>query len=117
MNLFCTEQVFTNDWDTTLVSVHHHQQQHQEQGEQQHHQQQQQQQHHQQQQQNHMENRINTASPDPIFLHDRCLENLLIAEKHTTNDKNICYFNGKRDITWEMRKIVAEWMMEVSEFY
>lgn len=83
MSLLCSEQVNLNDCDTTIVSVVH------------------------------VENLINTASPDPIFLHDRCLENLLKAEEHTHNDHNDSYFNTQKDITPEMRKIVAEWMMEV----
>lgn len=60
----------------------------------------------------HMENRINTARPDPTFLDDRCLENLLKAEEKYSSD-HVSYFTGQKDITPEMRKIVAEWMMEV----
>lgn len=55
---------------------------------------------------------VNTAVEDPVFLSDRCLENALKAEdKHPT----VCsYFKTvQKDITPPMRKIVAEWMMEV----
>lgn len=57
---------------------------------------------------------LNTAGPDPTFLDDRCLENLLRAEEKYSGREQVSYFNGQRDITPEMRKIVAEWMMEVS---
>lgn len=61
----------------------------------------------------HMENRLNTPLPDPIFLNDRCLSNLLKAEEKYSSD-HVSYFSGQKDITPEMRKIVAEWMMEVN---
>lgn len=57
---------------------------------------------------------LNTAGPDPTFLDDRCLENLLKAEEKYSGRDHVSYFSGQRDITPEMRKIVAEWMMEVS---
>lgn len=59
--------------------------------------------------------RLNTARPDPTFLDDRCLENLLKAEdKAEAGGGGGSYFAGQKDITPAMRKIVAEWMMEVS---
>lgn len=65
---------------------------------------------------NHVHNfpHINTAINDPTFLDDRCLENLLKTEEKSST---ICiYFkNIQADITPAMRKIVAEWMMEVCE--
>ncbi|KAG4065479.1 hypothetical protein HA402_009040 [Bradysia odoriphaga] len=59
--------------------------------------------------------KINTACPDPTFLADRCLENLLRAENNVSQDRIFKYFNEQSDITPKMRKIVAEWMMEVCE--
>lgn len=59
--------------------------------------------------------KINTACPDPTFLEDRCLENLLRAENNVSQDKIFKYFTEQSDITPKMRKIVAEWMMEVCE--
>lgn len=65
-----------------------------------------------------MECRLNTARPDPIFLNDRCLTNLLKAEeKYGAAGEHGSYFVGQKDITPDMRKIVAEWMMEVSGFF
>ncbi|XP_046802198.1 putative protein TPRXL [Lucilia cuprina] len=56
---------------------------------------------------------VNTATEDPTFLTDRCLENALKAEEK--RPQPICtYFKTvQMDITPPMRKIVAEWMMEV----
>uniref|UniRef100_A0A1I8QDW0 Uncharacterized protein n=1 Tax=Stomoxys calcitrans TaxID=35570 RepID=A0A1I8QDW0_STOCA len=56
---------------------------------------------------------VNTATEDPTFLTDRCLENALKAEEK--RPQPICtYFKTvQKDITPPMRKIVAEWMMEV----
>ena len=58
---------------------------------------------------------VNTATEDPTFLTDRCLENALKAEEK--RPQPICtYFKTvQKDITPPMRKIVAEWMMEVSK--
>lgn len=58
---------------------------------------------------------VNTATEDPTFLTDRCLENALKAEEK--RPQPICtYFKTvQKDITPPMRKIVAEWMMEVSD--
>lgn len=59
-------------------------------------------------------NHVNTAIVDPTFLADRCLENLLKAEEKYT--ASCSYFKTvQKDITPPMRKIVAEWMMEVCE--
>lgn len=57
--------------------------------------------------------RINCADQDPIFLDDRCLENLLKTEdKHLTGCD---YFKTvQKDIDPVMRKIVAEWIIEVN---
>lgn len=55
--------------------------------------------------------RVNTAIDDPIFLDDRCLQNLL-----KTEDKFITsYFKTvQNDITPNMRKVVTEWMIGVT---
>lgn len=55
--------------------------------------------------------RVNTAIDDPIFLDDRCLQNLL-----KTEDKFITpYFKTiQNDITPNMRKVVTEWMIGVN---
>lgn len=67
--------------------------------------------------QNHLINRsldfVNTAAEDPTFLTDSCLENALKAEEK--RPQPICTYFKKvqTDITPPMRKVVAEWMMEV----
>ncbi|XP_017110949.1 G1/S-specific cyclin-D2 [Drosophila elegans] len=55
---------------------------------------------------------VNTAIGDPTLYSDRCLENALKTEEkhHQIVDT---YFTIQKDITPPMRKIVAEWMMEV----
>lgn len=60
----------------------------------------------------HMEPQVNTASADPTFLSERCLENLLKSEE--THPTVNFYNNMHCEITPKMRRIVAEWMMEVS---
>lgn len=60
----------------------------------------------------HIEPQINTASADPTFLSERCLENLLKSEE--THPVVNFYNNPQCEITPKMRRIVAEWMMEVS---
>ena len=62
---------------------------------------------------NHEHFLVNKAVKDPTFLDDRCLENLLKGEdKHTLS---CSYFNTiQKDITPKMRKMVAEWVIEVS---
>lgn len=65
----------------------------------------------------HIEPQVNTASADPTFLSERCLENLLKSEE--THPSLINFYNNPQcEITPKMRRIVAEWMMEVSfQFY
>ncbi|XP_016983562.1 G1/S-specific cyclin-D2 [Drosophila rhopaloa] len=55
---------------------------------------------------------VNTAIGDPTLYSDRCLENALKTEEkyHQIVDT---YSTIQKDITPPMRKIVAEWMMEV----
>jgi hypothetical protein len=55
------------------------------------------------------------AYPDPVLLDDgRVLANLLKTEELYT--ANSSYFQCvQKDITPSMRKIVAEWMLEVSQ--
>lgn len=60
----------------------------------------------------HMEPKVNTASADPTFLSERCLENLLKSEE--THPTVNFYNNPQCEITPKMRRIVAEWMMEVN---
>lgn len=62
-----------------------------------------------------MEPQVNTASADPTFLSERCLENLLKSEEtHPT----VNFYNSMHcEITPKMRRIVAEWMMEVIGFF
>lgn len=61
----------------------------------------------------HIEPQVNTASADPTFLSERCLENLLKSEE--THPSLINFYNNPQcEITPKMRRIVAEWMMEVS---
>lgn len=64
----------------------------------------------------HIEPQVNTASADPTFLSERCLENLLKSEE--THPSLINFYNNPQcEITPKMRRIVAEWMMEVSFFF
>lgn len=53
------------------------------------------------------------AVTDSIFKTDRCLENALKCEEKQ-NNVNTCFKTVQKDITPPMRKIVAEWMIEVS---
>lgn len=54
------------------------------------------------------------ACEDPTFLKDRCLENLLISEKRYPTPSTY-YFNSiQRNLTPNMRRMVAEWTIEVS---
>ncbi|XP_017050787.1 G1/S-specific cyclin-D2 [Drosophila ficusphila] len=55
---------------------------------------------------------VNTAIGDPTLYSDRCLENALKAEEKHQQIVDT-YFNIQKDITPPMRKVVAEWMMEV----
>jgi hypothetical protein len=54
------------------------------------------------------------ACEDPTFLKDRCLKNLLTSQKRYTTP-SCGYFNTvQKTLTPQMRKIVAEWVIEVS---
>jgi cyclin D2 len=54
------------------------------------------------------------ACTDPTFLRDRCLKNLLTSQKRYKTP-SCAYFNTiQKSLTPEMRKIVAEWVIEVS---
>lgn len=54
------------------------------------------------------------ACPDPTFLQDRCLKNLLISQERYRTP-SCAYFNTvQKTLTPQMRKIVAEWVIEVS---
>lgn len=64
------------------------------------------------QQMMHIEPQVNTASADPTFLSERCLENLLKSEE--THPVLNFYNNPQCEITPKMRRIVAGWMLEVS---
>lgn len=57
------------------------------------------------------------AYPDPVLLNDeRVLQNLLDREERYCPSSS--YFECvQKDLTPQMRRIVAEWMMEVSNFY
>lgn len=107
MNLLCTEQVVLKDSDTLLSTINDDDDDAQNTDHMGHH----------QSQQEHQQ-RINYACSDPTFLTDRCLENLLKAEeKFSDSYNNVSYFKSQKDITPEMRKIVAEWMMQVNKKY
>ncbi|XP_065075416.1 G1/S-specific cyclin-D2 [Ochlerotatus camptorhynchus] len=65
-------------------------------------------------QQAQMEVRLNTAVKDPTFLDDRCLENLLKSEERYEQGCN--YFTTvQKDISPRMRKVVAEWIIDLCE--
>lgn len=54
------------------------------------------------------------ACPDPTFLKDRCLKNLLTSQQRYKTP-SCAYFNSvQKTLTPQMRKIVAEWVIEVS---
>lgn len=55
------------------------------------------------------------AVTDPIFITDRCLENALSCEEKQ-NIVDTYFKTVQKDITPPMRKIVAEWMIEVSSW-
>ncbi|KAH8342191.1 hypothetical protein KR059_001627 [Drosophila kikkawai] len=56
---------------------------------------------------------VNMAIGDPTFFTDRCLENALKAEEKHNQIVDTYFLTVQKDITPAMRKIVAEWMMEV----
>lgn len=63
-----------------------------------------------------MEMRLNTAIKDPIFLDNRCLENLLKAEDRHEALKNTNYFSTvQKEISPSMRRVVAEWVIDLCE--
>jgi hypothetical protein len=54
------------------------------------------------------------ACNDPTFLRERCLKNLLVSQKRYKTPP-CTYFNTiQKTLTPQMRKIVAEWVIEVS---
>lgn len=57
----------------------------------------------------------NKAYADPVLLQDRVLKSLLRAEDRYVIESHIRISNVQREVTLEMRGIVAEWMMEVCE--
>lgn len=60
----------------------------------------------------HFEPQVNTACADPTFLSERCLENLLKSEE---SNINLNFYNNPHcAITPKRRRIIAEWMMQVS---
>lgn len=57
------------------------------------------------------------ACQDPTFLRDRCLKNLLTSQKRYKTP-SCSYFNTlQKSLTPQMRKIVAEWVIEVSQIF
>lgn len=57
---------------------------------------------------------FSNAGPDPTFLEDCCLKNLLTSQKRYKTP-SCAYFNTvQKTLTPQMRKIVAEWVIEVS---
>lgn len=54
------------------------------------------------------------AGPDPTFLKDRCLTNLLISQKRYKTPSCAYFKTIQIALTPQMRKIVAEWVIEVS---
>lgn len=65
-------------------------------------------------QQTPMEVRLNTAVKDPTFLDDRCLENLLKSEERHARQHSNYFATVQKDITPDMRRVVAEWIIDVS---
>lgn len=55
------------------------------------------------------------ACPDPTFLKDRCLTNLLISQKRYKTPSCEYFSTVQKTLTPQMRKIVAEWVIEVSQ--
>lgn len=63
----------------------------------------------------HFEPQVNTACADPTFLSERCLENLLKSEE---SNINLNFYNNPHcAITPKRRRIIAEWMMQVSTIF
>ncbi|XP_017966283.1 uncharacterized protein LOC108658144 [Drosophila navojoa] len=59
----------------------------------------------------------NMVVSDPIFKTDRCLKNALKTEEKDQYILGTYFKTVQKDITPAMRKIVAQWMMEVSSYY
>lgn len=57
------------------------------------------------------------ACNDPTFLRDRCLKNLLVSQKRYRTPSCTYFGTTQKSLTPQMRKIVAEWVIEVSFFY
>lgn len=55
------------------------------------------------------------ACEDPTFLNDRCLENLLTSEKRYPTPPCFYFNTIQKNLTPHMRRLVAEWVIEVSE--
>lgn len=66
-------------------------------------------------QQTPMEVRLNTAVKDPTFLDDRCLENLLKSEERHARQHSNYFATVQKDITPDMRRVVAEWIIDLCE--
>lgn len=54
------------------------------------------------------------ACNDPTFLQDRCLKNLLVSQKRYRTPSCAYFSTIQKTLTPQMRKIVAEWVIEVS---
>ena len=54
------------------------------------------------------------ACADPTFLKDRCLNNLLTSQKRYSTPTTAYFNTVQKSLTPQMRKIVAEWVIEVS---
>lgn len=54
------------------------------------------------------------ACADPTFLKDRCLNNLLTSQKRYSTPSTAYFNTVQKTLTPQMRKIVAEWVIEVS---
>lgn len=54
------------------------------------------------------------ACNDPTFLRDRCLKNLLVSQKRYRTPTCNYFGTTQKSLTPQMRKIVAEWVIEVS---
>lgn len=54
------------------------------------------------------------ACNDPTFLRERCLKNLLVSQKRYRTPTCGYFGTTQKSLTPQMRKIVAEWVIEVS---
>ena len=54
------------------------------------------------------------ACTDPTFLRDRCLKNLLTSQTRYKTPSCSYFSSIQKTLTPQMRKIVAEWVIEVS---